>query len=76
MKSRVLWIALTIAIAVFFPTCKKKSIVKEVIGTFQCTVDLIEGEQNDIVGKWKLISAKPRIFQSGFNRLFMQSNPV
>lgn len=54
MKSRILWVIVTITITIF-SNCKKKSTLKEVIETFECGVEVIEGEQHEIVGKWKLV---------------------
>lgn len=42
--------------AVMFQTCKKAQPSEEILTTYQCAVNSVAGPQDDVLGKWKLLS--------------------
>ena len=48
--------------ALIFQTCKKAAPAEEPQDVYRCSVTSIAGQQNDILGKWKLVSYRTVFF--------------
>lgn len=56
MNTRLRYILVGALCAVMFQTCKKTGPSEEVVTTYRCSVNSVAGDQDGVVGKWKLLS--------------------
>lgn len=56
MSTRLCYILMGAFCAVTFQTCKKAEPYEETVVTYRCAVNSVAGRQDDVLGKWKLLS--------------------
>ena len=56
MNTRLRYILVGALCAVMFQTCKKAGPPEETVTTYRCSVNSVAGQQDDVLGKWKLLS--------------------
>ncbi len=56
MSTRLRYILAGALYAIMFQTCKKTEPSEETVTTYRCSINSVAGHQDDVVGKWKLLS--------------------
>jgi len=56
MNTRLRYLFVGALCALTFQTCKKAEPSEEAVTAYRCSVNSVAGHQNDVLGKWKLLS--------------------